>query len=48
MTFNLGGEKYKIPTQVHLHINALNRKTENMRKQVRGLEERLKQFGEKE
>jgi hypothetical protein len=45
-TFTLGSEKYKIPNPVHLHILSINRKTENLRSQIRNLEDRLKQYGE--
>jgi hypothetical protein len=44
MTLNLGGEKYRIPSPVLLHINAQNRKNENLRNQVRKLEDRLRQY----
>lgn len=48
VTFPLGGNKYKIPNAVHLHIVSITRKTENLRSQIRNLEDRLKQYGEQE
>jgi len=44
VTLDLGGKKLRIPLQVHLHINSLNRKVENQRITINGLEERLSQY----
>jgi hypothetical protein len=38
------GIKYKVPRQVQLYINALKKKNDNMRNQVRKLEESLKVY----